>query len=452
MDPKAMIEERNALLAEIEGIEDAARAERRELTEDEAATIAKGEERCAELKSEIELRAARAERRELSGVEKLIGATEPEGAKPAAGSTEVRSRPVYGADRGDLSWFVDAAKVRLSGDAEALTRMQQHADAERDIAKRDLYINAGNGGELAPPAYLQSLWVQGRTAGAVAASLCRNVSLDGFAGQSVTIPKITGNTGVGSQTEASPLNALTETDATTGAATESIVAKGGVQDLSGLLVRRSFPGADAVIVENLAKQVAAGIDTDILANSTTPQSILGASSINAVTYTDASPTVPELFPKLADAVQQIHAGWYSAPTAIVVHPRRAADWMASLDSSNRPLVAPMQVAQNPLAHTDGGAIRAEGFTGISVMGLPVYADANVPITEGSGTNEDVIFLAVWDQALLFTSSVMLDISREASFKADGVTVKAVQDFTFVCEHAPEAFATIGGTGLAAPSF
>jgi len=451
MDNAKLVEERDALLDAIEKRETVALDEKRELTDEERAENEADIARVRSLKSMLEQRAERAELRSVAGLEHLLGG-EQRAEKPAAGSAEVRERPVYAQERGDVSWFADAAAVRLHGDTDALDRMQRHAAAEGQVEKRDLYINAGNGGELSPPLYLQELFVQGRIAGAVAASLATKVSLDGYQGQSVTIPKITGNTGAGVQTEASPLNALTETDATTGAATESIVAIGGVQDISGLLVRRSFPGADAVIVQNLAKQVAAKKDSLMLDASSDPQSIDGASGINAVTYTEATPTVATLYPKVADAIQQINSSWFEAPSAILMHPRRVGDLMQSLDSSNRPVVAPMDVAQNPLAHYDGAAPRAEGFTGLSMMGLPIYADANIPTTVGAGTNQDIVYVAKWDQLLLFESSVMLDVSREASFKADGVTVKAVQDCTWVVEHAPEAFATINGTGLVAPSF
>jgi HK97 family phage major capsid protein len=451
MDVKALIEERDALLDAIEARENAAVAETRELTEDESAENDADEKRVREIKARLERAAARAELREVEGVARLIGGTPA--APAAAPKVEARSRPVYSPDNSEASWFADAAAFRMHGNTDALDRMQRHADAEAGkIEKRDLYINAGNGGELSPPLYLQQMFEQGRTAGAVAASLATRVSLDGYQGQSVTIPKITGNAGVGVHAGASPLNALTEVDATTGAATESIIAIGGVQDIEGLLVRRSFPGADAVIVQNLAAQVAAKKDALILDTSSDPQSIDGASGINAITYTQATPTIALLYPKMADAVQRINSTWFEAPTAWVMHPRRVGDFMKSLDTAGRPLVAPMAVAQNPLAHTDGGVTRAEGFTGLQVMGLPVYADANVPTTVGAGTNQDIIYLAKWDKLLLFESSVMLDISREAAFKSDGVVVRAVQDVTWVVEHAPKAFATINGTGLVAPTF
>jgi HK97 family phage major capsid protein len=453
MDAKSLIEKRDALLDEVETVEELAASEKRALTEDEKATVDARLDEVREIKATLERLAERAELREVEGVARLIGGTE-RAAAPAAPKVETKARPVYSANDSSRSWFADAASFRMHGDMDALQRMQAQHEADADkIEKRDLYINAGNGGELSPPLYLNELFVQGRIANDVAAQLATRVSLDGYQGQSVTVPKITGNTGVGVQTEASTLNALTETDATTGAATESIKAIGGVQDISGLLTRRSFPGADAVIVQNLARQVAAKKDALILDASSDPQSIDGASGINAVTYTASTPTFALLYAKLNDAIQQIHSGWLEAPTAIVMHPRRVADLRNALDTTNRPLVSPMDVAMNPLAHFAGdGKPVAQGFTGLSVAGLPVYADANVPTTVGAGTNQDIIYIAKWDQLILFESSVMLDVSREATFKQDGTTVRAVQDVSWVVEHAPEAFATINGTGLVAPSF
>jgi hypothetical protein len=45
--------------------------------------------------------------------------------------------------------------------------------------------------------------------------------------------------------------------------------------------------------------------------------MLGVSGINAITYTDATPTVPELWPKLVDAVRQVAANRFTRAT----HPK-----------------------------------------------------------------------------------------------------------------------------------
>lgn len=64
-------------------------------------------------------------------------------------------------------------------------------------------------------------------------------------------------------------------------------------------------------------------------------------------------TVGELYGKLADAVQQIAAGIFMAPTHIVMHPRWA--WFAmALDTTNRPLVVPTG-GMNSLGTSDASA-------------------------------------------------------------------------------------------------
>ncbi len=80
-----------------------------------------------------------------------------------------------------------------------------------------------------------------------------------------------------------------------------------------------------------------------------------------MTYTDATPTVLELYPKVADPIHQAAVGRRLAPTAIVMHPRRWAWITASLGTQGRPLVVPSGEAFNA-ADTFRGA-PSEGRVG-----------------------------------------------------------------------------------------
>ena len=107
------------------------------------------------------------------------------------------------------------------------------------------------------------------------------------------------------------------------------------------------------------------------------------------TYTDTTPTVAEFYPKVADAIQQIHTGRFLEPTVIVMHPRRWAWMLAAVDDQHRPLVVPNS-AMNPVAIQ--GNVASQRVVG-SLQGLPVITDpSNRNSCTGSGTNEDKVIV------------------------------------------------------------
>lgn len=450
-------EQYNAKVAEAEAILDTATAEKRGLTADETA------QHDALVDEARALRKLAARRDELSKerdevmpeLRAVRDAVEGGGEQRDAGGRieKVAQRdPGHYSKRSELSWFVDFAQADR-GDQRAIERMnEQRAHNDTLDKTRDLYIASTTGQELAPPLYLQDLFVEARVAAAVTANLCNNLPLPP-AGRSVTVPKQTGSAAVGIQTEAATLTALTETDATFGDETQSIYEIAGVQDLSNFLVDRSTPGADMIIMRNLAKQLAAKCDYYVLHGDNTgePQGILGATGVNAVTYTATTPTFAEGQAKVADAIQQIHSGWFETPDAIVMHPRRWAKWLTERDSDGRLQGGAAAMVINPMAVGSIASAAEGGPVGI-LHGVPVYLDANILTTSGAGTNQDSIFVFRRDQALLWTGDLKLEIDRSINFKTSGVAVRARQYMAFMVEHAPEAFGTVGGTGLVAPTF
>jgi len=109
-----------------------------------------------------------------------------------------------------------------------------------------------------------------------------------------------------------------------------------------------------------------------------------------VTYTDASPTVAELYPKMVDAIQKVQSTFFGGPNAIIMHPRRLGFIMASLDTTNRPLVVPAARNMNGIASGNGAV--EYGNSGYEMFGLPIITDANVSTAQGAGTNQDTIYV------------------------------------------------------------
>lgn len=443
-----LITQRAAALDAARTIEDACAKESRAFNDEEKAKHAELIAEAKRLREAIEARRSAAEERNAI-LPQLEAVAKPESER-AHVEVALRDPGHYRKDS-QRSWFVDKAMAELRGDTDARSRMIEQAAFEAEKQNRDLYIGSTTGQELSPPLYLQELFVEGRIASAVAANLCTNLPLPA-AGRTVTVPKQTGNTSAAAKTEETPLSAISETDAAFGDETQGIYEVAGVQDLSNFLVERSTPGADMIIMRNLARQVAAKIDFYVLHGDNTgePQGIRGASGINAVTYTASTPTFSEAQAKIGDMLQQIHSGWFGAADALIVHPRRWQKWATERDSDGRLLIGTAAMVSNPTAVFNGVPV-AEGAVGF-LHGVPVYLDSNIKTTDGTGTNEDTVFAMVREQALLWLGNLNLEIDRSVNFKTSGVAVRARQYAAFMCEHAPEAFGTVSGTGLAAPTF
>jgi hypothetical protein len=105
--------------------------------------------------------------------------------------------------------------------------------------------------------------------------------------------------------------------------------------------------------------------------------ILNTVGINAISYTDATPTVPELWPKLAGALNSASNARKRVPDAFWSHGQRWF-WAASqLDSNNRPFFLPASNGpQNALGVQDGSYNQDGPVT--NVLAVPWYLDLNIP--------------------------------------------------------------------------
>jgi hypothetical protein len=112
--------------------------------------------------------------------------------------------------------------------------------------------------------------------------------------------------------------------------------------------------------------------------------ILGTSGVNAVTYTDASPTVAELWPKEVDAVRQVAVNRFTGATHIIMNPAMWGWHLAALDTTGRPLfdVDGSNAPTNILA-TDGTAYQDNG----KLLGCTLVQSGGVRSNLGGGTNE-----------------------------------------------------------------
>lgn len=372
---------------------------------------------------------------------------------PSSPAVRVGNEPLTYRRGGAHSYFRDLALSRQEGgaDAAALERLQRHSvevQTLREQAGLETRANMnrtdGTGGEFVPPLWLIDQYVALARAGRVTADLCRKMPLPPGT-DSINLPTVaTGSTAA----EQADGGSVSKTDITTGSKAAAVTTIAGQQVFAIQLLDQSPGNVDEVVFADLTADLAVKVDAYVLNKAAI--GILNVTGLNAVTYTDATPTVAELYPKVADGIQQVHTNRFLPPQAHVMHPRRWAWHLAALDSSNRPLVVPnAQGPQNAFAGmTD---VRAEGSVG-TLQGLPVYSDPNVPINLGAGTNEDRIITARFDDLYLWESEIRTRVLFETDADTLSVRLQVWEYLAFMGHRYPKAISVVAGTGLITPTF
>lgn len=470
-------------------------AENRATTDDEAATLAASRTEVANLDAEAgpltetlrkleeaeEARAAEAPEANDDADEKR----KAEAAEARQGGAKVGREPLtYERHNSERSYLHDLVLIEKGigrgerSDAEA--RLTRHAtemrveapafearafgrnaptelrsDDERsgtpvEYEKRDLNRTDGTGGYFVPPVWMMSDYIDLARGGRVIADACRRFPLPPGT-DSINIPRVATGTATAIQTADNA--AVTETDLTDDSVSAGVKTIAGQQDISLQAFEQSPLAFDQVILADLAGDHAVKTDVQVIDGSNASgqvRGILTIGSVDTTTYTDASPTVPELYPKLADSYQTIAGARYRVPEVIFMHPRRWAWMLAAVDSSNRPLVT--MGAQGPnnalAAHTANAA--EGGPVGVTPFG-PVVLDPNIPTAEGAGT-EDVIILTRPSELYLWESAVRTRVLTEVLSGTLTVRIQLYNYLAFMPDRRPESTSIVSGTGLIAPTF
>ncbi|WP_330265324.1 phage major capsid protein [Streptomyces griseorubiginosus] len=375
----------------------------------------------------------------------------------------VTSEPETYRRGGQTSYFRDLFRAQMKGDTTSIERLSRNdrevADRLQRIARgaeeaiagleaRALTTTDGAGGEFVPPLWMINDYIALARGGRVVADQVRPMALPPNT-DSISLPRIASGTAVAEQTNQN--TAVQNTDATTNSVTAAVTTIAGQQVVAQQLLDQSPINMDQILLADLAADYAVKADVFVINNNAANKvGLLNVSGLNAVTYTDATPTVAELYPKGADAVQQIHTGRFLPGDKHFMHPRRWAWMTAAVDTAGRPLVVPAaNMPQNALASFD--AVNSEGFVG-TWHGLPVYVDPNIPTNLGAGTNEDRIITLRSTDVIFFEGTPQAEAFRET--KADQLSV-LLRFFNYAALHAsryPKAISVISGTGLITPTF
>lgn len=441
-----VIERRDAVKAEIDAVLEAVAAEERtDLTEEETKKVDALVEESRSLDEKIEKFKAQADadakaseaRSALAGV-----------AMPKASVSVVRDERTYRPDS-EVSFVRDAFNAQVRGDFAAAERLSRHMK-EESVERRD--VDTGNFTGLVVPQYLIDLAAPLARAGRPTADFATNKMTLPPAGMTLNISRMT--TGTSTAVQETQNTAVSETDADDTLLTIDVRTIAGQQDLSRQAIERGT-GIDTFVVADLVRSWHTTLDAQILNGTGNNGQIKGIrnSGGNAVSFTSTAPTVALLYPKLADALQQVQSNVFTTPTHWIMHPRRLAFLLAGVDSSNRPLVVP--TAGGPMNAVSTGAGAAQyANSGYQLLGLPIITDANVGTTYGAGTNQDEIYLVDAREMHLWEQPGSPFSLRFDATAPGNLTIKTVVYgyAAFSAERYAKAASIISGTGLTAPSF
>jgi HK97 family phage major capsid protein len=442
-------EKRESKTSLIQATLDRAAEEARDLSEVELANvealnleIKKLDERIEQM-SDIEIRNQKAA--DLAA--KVDANIEPK-KEARAGGFIVTSEALTYSERSSNDFLTDALKAQFKTDGEASARIARH---QQEMAIEKRAVGTSNFAGLVVPQYLVDLYAPLARAGRPFADAARKHQLP-TQGMSVVISKI--NTGTTTAYQTSQNTAAVSQDIADNTLTVNVNTIAGQQSVSKQALLRGY-NIEGIVLGDLIRDYHTKLDNSLLNGSGSngqPLGLLNMTTGVLVTYTATTGTVAGLYPKIADAIQQIQSNIYVNPNAVIMHPRRLGFLLAGVDSSNRPLIVPQ--AYNPMnAMGTGNGTPTYGNSGYSILGLPIIVDANISTAQGTSTNQDTIFVVdlnethLWEEAAAPTYVTFEEPSGKVA-----INIVLFGMSAFTAERYPKAVAQINGTGLATPSF
>jgi HK97 family phage major capsid protein len=366
------------------------------------------------------------------------GAIESRAAAPAR---VVSEEPTYH-ERSGNDFLADAIAAEFGGSYEARERITRYQ--RESMEKRD--SGSANFAGLVIPQYLVSEFAGIRRPGRPVLDISTNAALPAQ-GMTVNIGRLT--TGVTSYVQASENTAPTESSPDDTLLTVNVNTVASMFDISKQAVLRGT-GVETQLLGDAVRSYQSRLDglaVNGSGSSGEHRGILNTSGINATTYTDASPTWAEFFPKLVEAIQNISSNFYGGATHIVAHPSLIGCWLRALDSTNRPLFN--ATAGNPFNAPGTFDRPAYDMGGLQILGIPVIADANVPTNLGTGTNETAVIVGDFRESYIWEDNAGSPLFVRFEQPDGNIAIRTVV-FGFSAYTAgkyPTAFSAITGTGL-----
>ncbi|MEU5424025.1 phage major capsid protein [Streptomyces olivoreticuli] len=464
---QALMQRRADRKAELDELLKTPTAETRDLNEDERAKFEAVEKEIREIDDRVT---------ELDEQQTRDDASAEVARRYSVGDrVEVVSEPLTYERGANRSYFIDLANAQLFNNGEARERLQRHGrEMDVEMPKREKRraeraeqelravdrgsvfekrVNPnrtdGQGGYFVPPLWLVDEYIDLPRFGRTIANSVRPLTLPSGT-DSVNVPKIATGTATGMQS--ADAGAVTSQDLTDTFVSAPVRTIAGQQDVAIQLLDQSPASFDEITFADLIADYNMRLDLQIINGSGTAgqlKGILNVNGINAVTYTDATPTLPKMYAPVMQALSLSAKNRKAMPTAVFLTPSRWF-WMASqLDAQSRPFILPETNSPfNPLALQTGGDV--EGPVG-RVLNYPLLADGNIPSNLGAGTNEDRIIAARTSDLYLWEGSMRTRVLQEVLSGTLQVRFQVYNYAAFMPDRRPETISVISGTGLIAPA-
>lgn len=334
---------------------------------------------------------------------------------------------------------------------EGLSGEQRRSVFERGTAGMEKRVNPGRadgqGGYFVPPLWLIDEYINLPRFGRNTADRCQNFELPPGT-DSVNLPKVSTGTSVGVQpVDGGPVPSQDMTDTFVTAPVRTLA---GQEDIAMQLLDQSPISFDEVVYADLQVDYSAKLDIQVINGSGINGQHLGilniGGSVNSVTYTNAGPTLPTMYPAFSQGASLVYKNRKLPATAAVVYPSTWYWATAQLDSTNRPLIVPPQLGLNP-AGTQSDMADGTSPVGMLSMGLPAYIDGNLPTTLGAGTNETRVLIARWSDLYLWEGAMRTRVLQEVLSGTMQIRFQIFCYSAFMPNRRPEAVSILSGTGF-----
>jgi len=333
-----------------------------------------------------------------------------------------------------ISYFGDLVKRQVFNDGGAHERLASHRSEvmreTRDISRVDTA-----GGEFVPPMWLTAQFAEFARAPRVVGRLMTNIPLP-LGTDQINIPRITTGAQVAVQTADNA--SVQETDLVTATVTAPVRTIPGQQDVA------------LQLLEQLMADYERALDVQLMSGSGASgqlQGLLGLTGITSTVYTDGTPTVPEFYTPLHQAVAGVLNARQLPPEAAVTNSRWWAWAAAQLDSSNRPLVVPSGAGPtNAFGSTQAPQNGQLGALGV----VPFFGTTSVATNLGVGTNETRTIVGRFSDSYLYESEGRTRVLPDVG---SGTLTVRLQFYKYaaVAHRFPGSYAVISGTGLIMPA-
>jgi hypothetical protein len=357
-------------------------------------------------------------------------------------------------DKNGKQFLRDVASQYLNrSDFEAHERLARHMreeEVERGPEKlkaQQRAVGTGAFAGLVVPQYLTDLYAPAVAALRPFADACNKHDLP-ESGMTLNISRIT--TATSAALQATENSAVSETNIDDTLLTINVQTAAGQQTISRQAIERGS-GVEEVTIQDLYKRLATTLDSTLINQATTGLSAVATAN----TYTDASPTAAELYPKILQAAAGSEAALLglATPDLGVMHSRRWY-WLQSQLSSSWPLFQ-----QSNLPPQSGGEVNStsrygSGFRGMLPSGLAVIVDNNIATNLGAGTNEDELYVVPSEECHLWEDpdAPMFIRADQPSAASLGVLLVVYSYFAYTFGRFPAGMQKVSGTGLVTPTF